>query len=391
MPLTDAGYEALRAADLLSLIRDEFESLTGYTPDWDRDTFLGQFTAIMAEMLGDLSEASQAIYDAFDVGNATGIQLDNLALIVGVPRKQAGFSQATVTFSGDEGTIIPEGSVVEGGGEHDVARWETTEQGTIPAGGSVDVVVRATETGEIVAAIGEIDKKITILSGLDSVTNAAAADPGEDRETDEALRARRQASLQISGAGSIAAIRANLLALDFVQAAIVVDNDRGSIETVQGIVMQPHSVAVIVHPDSLSTEQKETVAELIYDRLAIGVYTNGTDVVATIIGGDTGEKVVRYDFADEVSVDVDVVVVLETGFALLDVAPDINALVADYFLALSVGGSVYDLGVACLAATVDGVLQATVTFDISGGPSGVSSYTPSINELLISGTTTVSE
>lgn len=388
--LTDAGYEALRASDFLTLIRDRFEALTGLTPDWDRDTFLGQVTAIMAEMLGDLSEAGQAVYDAFDVGNATGIQLDNLALIVGVPRKQAGYSQATVTFSGTVGVVIPAGSLVEGGGDADDQRWETTDRVTIGAGGTVDVVVRATETGEIVASAGEIDKKITIISGLDSVTNAAAADPGAARETDEELRARRQASLQIAGAGSISAIRANVLALEYVQAAVVVDNDRGTVETVQGIVMQPHSIAVIVHPDSLTDAQKEEVASVIYDRLAIGIYTVGSDVVATLIGGDSGQKVIRYDFADEVSVDVDIAVTLAAGYDVADVEDDIDALVADYFLALSVGGSIYDLGIECLAASVAGVLRAEATFDISGGPSGVTSYTPAISELLIKGTTTVS-
>jgi hypothetical protein len=92
--LTDAGYIAPRAADFLTTIRSLYNQELidlGYTeaPDYERDTFLGATSEIMAFLLGQLGEATQAIYDARSVANATGLQLASLALIVGVPRNEA--------------------------------------------------------------------------------------------------------------------------------------------------------------------------------------------------------------------------------------------------------------------------------------------------------------
>ena len=63
MPLTDAGYEALRASDFLSTIRDSYEADTGLTPDWEPDLILGNLSALAAQLLGELSEDVQAIVD----------------------------------------------------------------------------------------------------------------------------------------------------------------------------------------------------------------------------------------------------------------------------------------------------------------------------------------
>ena len=68
------------------------------------------------------------------------------------------------------------------------------------------MVVECTATGATVAGIGAIDAVVTPVAGWTSVTNAAAANVGQDRESDQDLRARRQASLQVSGASSIAAL-----------------------------------------------------------------------------------------------------------------------------------------------------------------------------------------
>jgi uncharacterized phage protein gp47/JayE len=381
--LTDDGYTAPRAADFLTVIRSAYEEETGLTIDWSADTFLGVSTSIMATQLGDLGEATQALHDGFDVNGASGLQLDNLALLVGVTRNAATYSTATVTLTGTTGTIIPEGSLVEGGGSDGKARWATTEDVTL-AGGTGSVVVQAEDVGEVVADALEIDAIVTPVSGWTAVSNTDPATTGEARESDAALRKRRQQSIQVAGSRSLNALRANLLAVDGVQAAVVVDNPTTATATVEGLSLTAHSIGVVVYPSTLTTAQKEAVAQAIYDHLAAGIATNGTDVVATVTGLDGYAKTIRYDYAGTTTVNVATTVTLAAGYELADVEEPIQELIADYFLALTVGDAARRLALFALVATIDGVEAAAMT--LNGVASDVEA---DATTLLVLGTNTV--
>ena len=388
--LTEAGYVAPRGADFLTRIRDGYiervRENTGLTitVDWDHDVFLGPISDIMADLLGELGEASQALFDSWDVGNATGLQLDNLCLIVNVRRREATYSTCTVTITGTAGTIITEGRIVEGGGSDDRARWTVTEDVTIGGGGTVDVIVQASDPGVIEADVAEIVTIVTPVSGWTSVTNAAAATPGEARESDAALRKRRQQSLQTAGSRSLNALRANVLAADGVTAAVVVENDTSTTATIEGISCLPHSVAVVVYPSTLTDDQKTEVVQAIYDHLPAGIATNGAQT-ATVTGADGFAKTVRYDFAAFNTVNSAVTVTLMAGFVLDDVEEPIQELISDYFLALDVGEAASILQILALIATVDGVRTASVL--LNGGAVDVD---PSATSLNVLGTNTVS-
>jgi len=387
--LTDDGYTAPRSADFLTVIRDSYEAALialglPSDVDWQRDVFLGNVTANMAARLGELGEASQALYDGFDVANATGLQLDNLALLVGVRRIEATYSQAIVTIGGVAGTVVLTGDVVEGGGPDDDQRWTVTEDTAIGGGGTVDVVVQATDKGAIVAVAGQIDTLVTVRAGLNSVTNAADATTGQARETDAELRKRRQESLAIGGGRNRESLRAQLTQLEAVTAAVVLDNDDLVQAVIDGLVLEPKSVSVILYPSTLTTAQKQEIALIIYDQVADGIYVNGSDVVATITGADGAEKVVRWDYATPTVVNVETTVELDTGYTLGDVEAAIQAHVADYFASLGVGDDVRTLPILALVDTVDGVLGATV--ELNGGTADVPISLAQIAEL---GTNTV--
>ncbi|HZI43960.1 MAG TPA: baseplate J/gp47 family protein, partial [Ilumatobacter sp.] len=130
--LSDAGLVVPRTADFLDVIRESYASDTNIAVDWDDDLVLGSLTAIMAQQLGQVSEALQAVYDAGDLNGAAGVQLSNLAMLVGVRRKAATKAQATVTLTGTVGTVLTVGRLMEGGGVDGRARWALTEDVTIP-------------------------------------------------------------------------------------------------------------------------------------------------------------------------------------------------------------------------------------------------------------------
>lgn len=385
MPLTDAGFEPTSANEYLKTARESFETEVGFAVDWSRDQVLGNLAVIMAGLLGDTSEVAKAIHDQFDPNNATGVQLDNLCSIVGVYRKPPTFSTVTLTITGTNGTGLSPGDLIaEGGGADDSARWILGETVTI-AGGSVDAVFTAEVSGEIQAAIGQVTDIVTPVAGVAAVTNAAAADPGEARESDDELRLRRSKSLQLLGSASLRAIRGAVLELDFVTACAVVENTSSAVATVEGISMAPHSVSVVVLPTALTDEQKATVAETIYDQVAAGIETVGTSVSTTVIGADGVEKPVNFNYAADLAVVVVVATTPESGFVAADYEADIQAIIADRFDDILNGDDLTDFDVFGWINDVEGLKRATVTLN------GVNTVDATVAErLTLSGTAAVS-
>lgn len=363
--LTADGYTAPRQSDFLTLIRDEYDArlvALGFTqlPDYERDTFLGQITEILAYELGQLAEANMAVYDARSVSNATGLQLDNLALIVGVTRQEATKGTVTLTCTGTDGTVITQGKIVEGGGSDGKARWVISEDATIGAvtSGTVDVAAKAQDAGQIVATAGQITTIVTAVDGWDTVTNAAAADPGNDRETDSELRARRQRALQAAGATSTNAILSALLELDEVSGATVVDNPTGSTATVAGVSVDPYAVACIVAPDSMTADDQAVVVKAIYDHLGAGTATSG-DQSGTVTKRDGRTHTINFYFATDTAVNVAWTLAMEAGYVVADVEAELLELVTDYFLTLAPGDTVYPSPLIALAMTLDGIANVT--------------------------------
>lgn len=397
MPTTGisaAGYSAPRAADYLDDIRAAINNrlvALGLTPladeDWDRDVVYGLLSAVVATELGSLAQATQGLVDARSIQNATGTALDTIGLIRGIARNGATFSSATVTLSGTVGRVYPAGSLLQGGGSDDLAQWSTNVDATIGSGGTVDVAVTCTESGAIAAAIGEIDTIVTAVDGVTSVTNAAAATVGRDRETDGDYRVRLQTTQSASGAASVGSIRSALLALDYVTGAVVVENDSGSAVTDRGVTTPAHAVTVIIAPNTVTTTQQQEIAETIYGKVAAGIQASGSDVVATVTGGDGLSKTIAYDLADDLLVAVACTVTLEPGYVLADVSDPINTAVSAFFAGLNVGDKVPPLDIYAAIATVAGVEDVTA-LTLNGG---VVTIVPDLDEVaVLNGTVAVS-
>lgn len=381
--LTSDGYTAPRTADFLTAIRNEYEVRTGLTIDWEHDVFLGNITALMAFMLNIEAESSQALYDAFDEGNAQGIQYDNFLIAVGLRRLASTFSQATVTIGGTTGIVVGAGKRVRGGGTDDKAIWALASDTTI-GGGGTDAVVVAIEKGATAAGAGEINEIVTPVAGWDSVTNAAIATPGKDLETDSAARLRRAQSLAASGGRSKNALLADLLEADGVISAIVLDNPDAATNVVEGITMLPNSTAVVIYPNTLTTAQQEAITKIMFRQVPAGTYMNGTDVIATVTKVDGFTETIRWDWATTLTVNVATVVTPETGFSVGDVTAGIQAAIVTYFDALAVGSAVRLLDIYAVIAAVAGVAGAAVTLNGFGVD-----VVPAITELAQLGTNTV--
>lgn len=368
--LTNEGFVALRSADYLERIRQSYEGSTGLTLDWTRERFLGNISAIMAQQLGELGEASQALYDAFDVNNATGVMLENLCALVGIERRESTFSTIPATLTGTPGTTIPAGRQVSGGGPFGKSRWETTEEVVLDAFGDADVVIRALEDGPVEAAAGEVDTIITPIDGWEGISHVAPATQGLERESDGALRIRRQSSLQVAGSTSASAIRAELLALATLEAVTLLENDGNSTQLLAGVEVLPHGLRPVLWTGNiapaLTDDQLEEIARTLHEHVSAGVRVQGDDVQTLITGTGLIARKIQWDWASTLVVDLAIALELAPGYALEDVEARIIELVSAYFGALSVGGAVRLLAIYAILYTVEGLESAGVTLNGAG-------------------------
>jgi uncharacterized phage protein gp47/JayE len=376
MPLLDEGYSALRTADQIELIRSELDAelaRRGFVGaiNYDRDILLGALTAVMADRLGDLGELTQAMYSARDPNNATGAQLSALALATGITRNEPTPSVVTLTLGGTPGTVIPSGRTVRGGGVDGTALWDSRANATIGLGGTVDVDFEAQEPGATLAPAGTAWELISPVYGWQTATNAIDATPGANRETDDELRLRRQESLQIAGTASARSIRARLLEVDGVQAAAVLENPDGLPTTIEGLALDPFAVGAVVYPDTLDDAQKTEVVRTIYENVAAGIQTSGSEA-ATVLGLDLAPKEIRWSFPVEILVGVTIEIEMEPESTtypdpplFADVQPVILAAAQQYGIGL--GADVRRLPLLGLAS-VAGVRSADVVL-APGDPS----------------------
>lgn len=117
--LTDSGLDIKRLVEVITDLRQEavpiFQDLLedpNDIVDTSEDSTLGRLIGLISPSLADLWEAVQEVYSAFDPNSATGIALDNLVALGGITRFSNTYTTAQAIFTGNNGTLIPAGSVV---------------------------------------------------------------------------------------------------------------------------------------------------------------------------------------------------------------------------------------------------------------------------------------
>lgn len=115
--------------------------------------------------------------------------LDRQASIWGVARKPAAKANGAVTFIGEDGSVIPQGAVVQ---RSDGIEFSVDDEVTV-ADGVVSVAVTAVVGGA--AGNTEAPSRLTLISPIAGINSAATVDAGGiingvDAENDNALRSR---------------------------------------------------------------------------------------------------------------------------------------------------------------------------------------------------------
>ena len=209
-------------------------ALTPQTPQ-------SQWSGINALALTEVGEqAVRAALFGSSVDHAQGVYLDSIGSLLDISRRVATKSRVTATLAGESGTGIPAGSRAKTSAG---AVFETLEDVVLSAGG-VQVEMQAIVSGPVMAPSATLTEIVTVISGWETVTNALAATPGVDRQSDDDYRASYVRRTAHSSIGPLSSLEA---AIDEALAGKqkVVENNTSSAMAVQSWNLDAHSIFVV--------------------------------------------------------------------------------------------------------------------------------------------------
>jgi len=221
---------------------DEIELYQSIDPDWNLDASSpdGLKAASDAEVFVNLDEAAQAAYNSKDPNKARDLELNIVSSITGVKRDDGSPSTiSNVTMTGVNGTIIPAGSTIQS--SFDETQWVTDAEVTI-TGGVGSTTVTAVDNGATAADIDTITVIVDSVGGWQTVTNTVVAALGKDRETNAALRLRREITVGRPGNNQIDSMLGELGAVDNIGRFKIYENDTNATDA-NGL--PAHSIAVL--------------------------------------------------------------------------------------------------------------------------------------------------
>lgn len=402
--ITDQGITGRSLSEYLGDIE---ERTLAIDPDWniDPDSPDGQRIGIEAEMLTNLDELAVAAFNSKDPDSSTGEALRNIGKISGVRIRPATYSVAPITVGGTAGAVIPQGSQVRS--RIDNTQWLTTAPIIISVSQSATGFATCATPGRVLASAGELSIIGTPVAGWSSVTNAEAA-PGDEAESDEVFRARRERSVALAGSNMLDNMVGNIANVPGVTDVVVLQNS--SVDPFDSDGVPYCGIAVIVNGGSdagvgLAMYEKHNPGTPMFPRYNAKTETwvdapGSSGVKVSVTSPVTGNQAIM-TFQRAIGLPVYVAVnVKKKGDLPGDIAAEIQqAIVADSTKGLFSGETTsgfnkngYDIGevvpVGRLYTPVNKVLGkygdsyiVTLTIGLSAGAQGLTPIQPTIAQL----------
>ena len=263
--ITESGVVSRSLGSYRDLLGERFRAAFGTNLSLDPETPQGEIIGIMAASLVELDEVVVGQSNAQSPVHSIGSQVDDLCALIGLRRRAAQHSTVTATLTGDANTVIPAGSRAA---TTDDDEFETTEEHTIGAGGTVDAELSAVEAGAVPARAGTLNRIVTRVPGWASITNAADATVGRTRELTSALRERLLLHPNRLQRGTQRALQSALLDAGADRVRIE-ENDTDGPVTRQALTIDAHGVLCIV-----SGGTDDAIAEAVKTK-SLGASTSG--------------------------------------------------------------------------------------------------------------------
>jgi len=320
--ITATGYER-RTLDVVlqsiqAFLRDKISAKLTLT----ERTVLGNVSNLDADHIDQLEQLAEECYHAFDPDNASDDRFVALALLTGVPRRGETKGLGTATVNLDASQTYAAGDLAAHVVDEPSNRWLNRDAVVSTSSGNYAAVFESEFAGAAaIAEAGTLTVIATPVSGWNSVTNAAAATPGQDIESIPALRIRREVALSIGGSRTRGAIRSKLALLDGVLSAEVFENTSNFVD---GDGIGPHNIRPVIWDGSPAAADDDEIAQVIYDHQAEGILSQGAQS-GTAQDAVIGPVTVAFDRAATSAVTVAVDIESATGVAIDDVKDAILA------------------------------------------------------------------
>lgn len=340
---------------ILTEVQDEYKSTFGQDLIVTPETPQGAL--IVSETLARVAVADNnaALANQINPNIAGGVFLDAILALTGVQRTPATPSTVLATVTGVPGTLIPAGSQASETGSGNANLFQTITSVTIPISGSLDnVQFQSVVDGPIPAAANTLTQIVSDVLGWETVTNPAAATPGQDTQSDISARAFRRETLFSQGLSLAGSITSALYQVDGVTSLTFRENIANTTQVIDGITMVAHSIYVCVDGGV-----DDAVAKAIQSKKSAGSnYNNGASgnpksiPVTDPFSGQTIN--VLFDRPDEIEIIVQATVSATTSVqnpqaAVVKAILDYAAGLLDGEPGLTVGTSVssFELAGAC--------------------------------------------
>lgn len=355
--LNKDGFNRMRYADIIAEMNSRAKSVFGANVNLSEYSPLGMFFKVVAFSMAVIWQLAEYVYYGAYKDTAEGYQLDGVCQYIGITRKPASYATGTVTFTGTVGTVIPLQFLVSTGNY----QFWTQQIAAIPAGGTVDVPIRAIELGNTSNVLaGTIITIVNPLTGVTSVTNALATTGGADVETDESLRARYDESISLGGASTTSAIEAELLQVQNVVDARVIENV--TMATVDGVPAKAFEATVYGGTNA-------DIADAIYRTKAAGIQAFG-DIVVPITDDYGQVHNIGFSRVAEITIYINVALTTDDDFPA-DGMTTIETNIIKYiggtdadstkYYGLGLGDDVVYTKIIGICHSVAGVTDVTVT------------------------------
>lgn len=328
-PYIDAdGIHIPTYNDILDYLQEKYRAIFGDDVYLGEETPDYQLLSVFAKCIDDYSALATQAYNDRNPNYAVGDALDTLVQMSGITRKLPTASTVILTISGQEGTVITDGQVIDSQGNI----WLLDEEYTIPEGGSGTVGATCETLGAIVAPVGTIEGIYTPVPGWDSVTNESPADIGLNMETDAELRARFSNAHSMEENGTISALVTGILNLVGVKFVSVVHNDTSTDYSGSG-GLHPHSFCAVVDGG-----EEEDIAAKILQLKSPGVGTDGT-TTQTVVDSYGNSNTIKFSRPVTTTVNITVTITDLGGYDSGRVNPMIEQALKNDIDNLGIGKS----------------------------------------------------
>ena len=241
--VTTEGIQEKTYTEYLTDIQVKWKDVFGEDFTFDPETPQGQITSLEALELVSAESAILNVARSMDVLQCGGQQLDDLFNLLSVFRRGATKSTVSCTLAGENGTIIPAGSIVQ---MDSGTRFLSNTQVLIGSSGTEIADFTCAEEGNIAVPAGSVTKIITPIAGWHTVNNVFAGTAGRDVENDSQYTERYFNELFTISNSMMESIESAIYKLDDVISLSYKENVSNTDATMDGAFVPAHGFTFAV-------------------------------------------------------------------------------------------------------------------------------------------------